>query len=197
MALQLWQKRVIPQPPCNGNQRISQWGGIRQTARAPARRQFIAAAFFSPTSTVCACCKGNTTDARPREGGDVLRQEHSRSPRRRLVSADGRDAASSGALQFKEFVLYELEGGQLYTLSQPGGHPGGAFADPSLVIPKHGDRVLLACAKGLVVGETGKYRTARGPYSTRLKLETIGGLFALRRAVFPLSRGGRRVARAA
>ena len=55
--------------------------------------------------------------------------------------------------------------------------PGCAFADPSLVIPKHGDLVLLGGAEGLVVGGTGKDRTARGPYSTRLKLETVGGSF--------------------
>lgn len=96
------------------------------------------------------------------------------------IHAWGKDFRStdSGTLQFKEFVLYELMGGQLYTLSQDGGHPGGAFADPSLVIPKHGDVVLLGGAEGLVVGGTGKYSTAQGPYSTRLKLETIGGLFA-------------------
>lgn len=96
------------------------------------------------------------------------------------VHAWGKDfrSTASGTLQFKEFVLYELREGQLYTLSQDGGHPGGAFADPSLVIPKHGDLVLLGGAEGLVVGGTGEYRSARGPYSTRLKLETIGGSFA-------------------
>jgi hypothetical protein len=97
-----------------------------------------------------------------------------------VVHAWGKDFRStdSGTLQFKEFVLYELREGQLYTLSQDGGHPGGAFADPSLVIPKHGDVVLMGGAEGLVVGGTGKYRYAGGPYSTRLKLETIGGFFA-------------------
>ena len=96
------------------------------------------------------------------------------------IHAWGKDFVStgSGTLQFKEFVLYDLDGGQLYTLSQDGGHPGGAFADPTLVIPKHGDLVLLAGAEGLVVGGTGKYLGATGPYSTRLKLETVNGLFA-------------------
>lgn len=96
------------------------------------------------------------------------------------IHAWGKDfrSTASGTVQFKEFVLYELEGGHLYTLSQDGGHPGGAFADTSLVIPKHGDVVLLGGAEGLVVGGTGKYSTAQGRYSTRLKLETIGGLFA-------------------
>jgi hypothetical protein len=96
------------------------------------------------------------------------------------IHAWGKDfrSAAPATLQFKEFVLYELEGGHLYTLSQQGGHPGGAFADPSLVIPKHGDVVLLGGAEGLVVGGTGRYSSARGPYSTRLKLETINGLFA-------------------
>ena len=96
------------------------------------------------------------------------------------IHAWGKDFRStvSGTLQFKEFVLYQLRDGQLYTLSQDGGHPGGAFADPSLVIPKHGDVVLLGGAEGLVVGGTGNYRNARGPYTTRLKLETIGGVFA-------------------
>ena len=95
------------------------------------------------------------------------------------IHAWGKDFRStvSGTLQFKEFVLYQLRDGQLYTLSQDGGHPGGAFADPSLVIPKHGDVVLLGGAEGLVVGGTGNYRNAGGPYSTRLKLETIGGVF--------------------
>jgi hypothetical protein len=96
------------------------------------------------------------------------------------VHAWGKDfrATASGTLQFKEFILYELSGGQLYTLSQDGGHPGGAFADPSLVIPKQGELVLLGGAEGAVVGGTGKYSTASGPYSTRLKVETIGGFFA-------------------
>ena len=91
-----------------------------------------------------------------------------------VVHAWGKDfrSTASGTLQFKEFVLYELREGQLYTLSQDGGHPGGAFADPSLVIPKHGDLVLLGGAEGLVVGGTGRYSSARGPSSTRLKLET-------------------------
>ena len=95
------------------------------------------------------------------------------------VHAWGKDFRSSaGTLQFKEFILYELSGGQLFTLSQDGGHPGGAFADPSLVIPKQGDVVLLGGAEGLVVGGTDKYKNAGGPYSTRLKVETIGGFFA-------------------
>jgi hypothetical protein len=95
------------------------------------------------------------------------------------VHAWGKDFRSTGAgtLQFKEFILYELREGQLYTLSQDGAHPGGAFADPSLVIPKQGEVVFLGGAEGLVVGGTGKYRNAGGPYSTRLKVETIGGLF--------------------
>ena len=38
--------------------------------------------------------------------------------------------------------------------------------------------MLLGGAEGLVVGGTGKYRNARGQYSTRLKVETIGGFFA-------------------
>jgi hypothetical protein len=100
---------------------------------------------------------------------------------RRLGAAHawGKDFRSTaGTLQFKEFILYELAAGQLYTLSQDGGHPGGAFADPALVIPKHGEVVLLGGAEGLVVGGTGKYRNASGPYSTRLKVETIGGFFA-------------------
>ena len=87
-------------------------------------------------------------------------------------------STATGTLQFKEFILYDLREGQLFTLSQDRGHPGGAFADPSLVIPKHGDVVLLGGAEGLVVGGTGKYRHAGGPYSTRLKVETIGGVFA-------------------
>ena len=96
------------------------------------------------------------------------------------INAWGKDFRStpSGTLQFKEFILYELRDGQLFTLSQDGGHPGGAFADPSLIIPKQGDIVLLGGAEGLVVGGTGKYRTAGGAYSTRLKVETIGGFFA-------------------
>ena len=71
-----------------------------------------------------------------------------------------------------------MRDGQFYTLSQDGGHPGGAFADPSLVIPKQGDVGPLGGAEGLVVGGTGKYKNAGGPDSTRLKLETIGGFFA-------------------
>ena len=97
-----------------------------------------------------------------------------------VIFAWGKDfrSTAAGTLQFKEFVLYDLKDGQLYTLGQDGGHPGGAFADPTLVIPKHGEFVLLGGAEGLVVGGTGKYVTAGGAYSTRLKLETIDRLFA-------------------
>jgi hypothetical protein len=99
---------------------------------------------------------------------------------RGAIYAWGKDfkSTASGTLQFKEFVLYDLDDGQLYTLSQDGGHPGGAFADPALVPPKQGDVVLLGGAEGVVVGGTERYRSAAGPYSTRLKVETIGGFFA-------------------
>ena len=80
-------------------------------------------------------------------------------------------SADGVSLVFKEFSLYDLDGGQLYTLSQDGGHPGGAFADPSVVIPKAGDQVLLGGAEGVVLGGTGIYAGASGGYSTRLKVE--------------------------
>lgn len=76
------------------------------------------------------------------------------------------------SLVFKEFILLDLDGGQLYTLSQDGGHPGGAFADPMVIIPKAGgDQVLLGGAEGIVLGGTGIYAGADGGYSTRLKVE--------------------------
>ncbi len=80
-------------------------------------------------------------------------------------------SADGVTLVFKEFILYDLHGGQLYTLSQDGGHPGGAFADPSIIIPKAGDQVLLGGAEGVVLGGTGIYAGASGGYSTRLKVE--------------------------
>lgn len=90
-------------------------------------------------------------------------------------------SADGVSLVFKEFILYDLDGGQLYTLSQDGGHPGGAFADPSVIIPKAdaGDQVLLGGAEGVVLGGTGIYAGASGGYSTRLKVEVdfASGLF--------------------
>lgn len=80
----------------------------------------------------------------------------------------GGDAVS---LVFREFILYDLDGGQMFTISEDGGHPGGSFADPSIIIPKAGDRVLLGGAEGRVVGGTGLYAGASGGYSTRLKVE--------------------------
>lgn len=80
-------------------------------------------------------------------------------------------SADGVTLVFKEFILYDLDGGQLYTLSQDGGHPGGAFADPTIIIPKAGDQVLLGGAEGVVLGGTGIYAGASGGYSTRLKVE--------------------------
>jgi len=80
-------------------------------------------------------------------------------------------SADGVSLVFKEFILYELDGGQLYTLSQDGGHPGGAFADPTIITPKAGDQVLLGGAEGVVLGGTGIYAGATGGYSTRLKVE--------------------------
>jgi len=90
------------------------------------------------------------------------------------VYAWGQDFGGSAdgvSLVFREFIYYELDGGALFTISRAPGHPGGAFADPGVVIPKHGDVVLLGGAEGEVVGGTGKYAGAKGAYSTRLKVE--------------------------
>jgi hypothetical protein len=91
-----------------------------------------------------------------------------------FIYAWGQDFGGSAdgvSLVFREFILYDLDGGQLYTISEDGGHPGGAFADPTVVIPKVADQVLLGGAEGQVVGGTGLYAGASGGYSTRLKVE--------------------------
>ncbi len=94
------------------------------------------------------------------------------------IYAWGREFVQAGAtLAFKEFILYDLEGGQLYTLSQDGGHPGGAFADAGLIPPKAGVVVLVGGAEGTVVGGTGRFAHASGGYSTRLKVESDGTNF--------------------
>jgi len=88
-------------------------------------------------------------------------------------------SADGVSLVFKEFILLDLHGGQLFTLSQDGGHPGGAFADPTIIVPKEGDQVLLGGAEGVVLGGTGLYSRASGGYSTRLKVEIdfVSGAF--------------------
>ena len=74
-------------------------------------------------------------------------------------------------LQFKEFIIYELSGGQFYTVSQDPAQPTAAFIPPSLLPPKVGDVVLIGGTEGIVLPGTGKYKNAGGGYSTRLKLE--------------------------
>lgn len=74
-------------------------------------------------------------------------------------------------IQFEEFIIYELSGGQFYTVSQNGSQPTAAFIPPSLLPPKVGDVVLIGGTEGVVLPGTGKYENAGGPYSTRLKLE--------------------------
>ena len=119
----------------------------------------------TPRTEVSASRRSRSTcSTRRRSGGWVRFTRGARNSAQRPARCSSRSS-----------VLYELKDGQLYTLSQDGGHPGGAFADPTLVIPKQGDVVLLGGAEGLVVGGTGKYRNASGPSSTRLKVETIGG----------------------
>lgn len=78
----------------------------------------------------------------------------------------------STTIQFKEFIIYELSGGQFYTVSQDGSQPTAAFIDQSLLPPKVGAQVLIGGTEGVVLPGTGKYESAGGPYSTRLKLET-------------------------
>jgi hypothetical protein len=91
------------------------------------------------------------------------------------IHAWGKEPTGTGVtIQFKEFIIGEFSGGQIYTISQEGGHPGGAFADPSLIPPKQGVVVLVGGAEGQVVGGTGKYADASGAYSTRLKVEDDG-----------------------
>jgi hypothetical protein len=74
-------------------------------------------------------------------------------------------------IQFNEFIIYELSGGQFYTVSQEGTLPTAAFIPESLLPPKVGDVVLIGGTEGLVLPGTGKYKKAGGDYSTRLKLE--------------------------
>ena len=161
--------------------------GVVTQAQSPTGSMILAEGFASP-NTYSGLLPGffeswcaDTEDGNPCIPTVTLDVFDSKKARRLgTIHAWGKDfrSTASGTLQFKEFVLYALRDGQLYTLSQDGGHPGGAFADPSLVIPKQGDLVLLGGAEGLVVGGTGKYKNADGQDSTRLKLETIGGFFA-------------------
>lgn len=91
---------------------------------------------------------------------------------------DFEGSADGVTLRFREFIYYNLDGGELFTISEPSGHPAGAFADPTLVIPKSGIAgavVLLGGAEGLVTGGTGRYAGAGGGYSTRLKVEFVDG----------------------
>lgn len=98
-----------------------------------------------------------------------------------VIYAWGQDFAASadgGTLQFREFIYYDLDRGDLYTISEAPGHPAGAFAEPALVIPKSGIAgavVLLGGAEGQVVGGNGIYHDAGGVYSTRLKVEFVQG----------------------
>ena len=78
----------------------------------------------------------------------------------------------TSAIQFKEFIIYELQGGQFYTASQDGSQPTAAFIDPALLPAKVGTQVLIGGTEGVVLPGTGKYKKAGGPYSTRLKLES-------------------------
>jgi hypothetical protein len=80
-------------------------------------------------------------------------------------------SADGVSLVFKEFLLIDLKGGQIFTLSVDGGHPGGAFADPTVIVPKEGDQVLCGGAEGTVLGGTGVYANASGGTSIRLKVE--------------------------
>lgn len=90
------------------------------------------------------------------------------------IHAWGKEVAVSdngSTIQFKEFVIADFSGGQLWTITQDGGHAAGSFADPALIPPKFGTVVLVGGAEGEVIGGSGKYAGAAGGYSTRLKVE--------------------------
>jgi hypothetical protein len=95
-----------------------------------------------------------------------------------FIYAWGQDFEASqdgSTLRFREFILYDLDKGQIFTISKDGGHPGGAFVDTTLIPPKvPGLAVLAGGAEGDVVGGTGQYKKAGGGYSTRLKVEFDG-----------------------
>lgn len=74
-------------------------------------------------------------------------------------------------VQFEEFIIYELSGGQFYTVSQDGSQPTAALIEGGLLTPKVGTQVWIGGTEGVVLPGTGKYKNAGGPYSTRLKLE--------------------------
>ena len=113
-------------------------GGVTQ-AQSPTGSMILAEGFASP-DTYSGLLPGffeswcaDTEDGSqciPTVTLDVFDSKKAR--RLGTIHAWGKDfrSTASGTLQFKEFVLYALRDGQLYTLSQDGGHPGGAFADP-------------------------------------------------------------------
>jgi hypothetical protein len=75
------------------------------------------------------------------------------------------------SIQFDEFIVYEVNGGEFYTVSGDTAPPTASPVPTGLLTPKVGAQVWMGGTEGQVLPGTGKYGTAGGPYSTRLKLE--------------------------
>ena len=75
------------------------------------------------------------------------------------------------SIQFDEFIIYELKGGEFYTASGADAPPTAAPIPTDLLTPKVGAQVWMGGTEGVVLPGTGKYKRAGGAYSTRLKPE--------------------------
>lgn len=84
----------------------------------------------------------------------------------------GKNFGGAGsAIQFNEFIIYEVKGGEFYTVSGDDAPPTAAPIPTDLLAPKVGKQVWMGGTEGEVLPGTGKYKKAGGAYSTRLKLE--------------------------
>ena len=105
-------------------------------------------------------------------------------------------ATYPGAICFSEFMVFELEGGELYSHTAPDG-TCGAFMDPALKPPKHADlgatAVIAGGGDGVIIGGTGRYKRATGTFTDRVFVgfgaptSGVGGIVYYDQLIFILS----------
>ena len=98
-----------------------------------------------------------------------------------MIYSWGKDFVDDGnippqTLCFSEFIMYQLDQGDLYTISTGDG-ACGAFMNPALVTPiSDPNAVILAGGgDGVIAGGTRKFKNWSGTYSTRLFVEFLDG----------------------
>lgn len=110
---------------------------------------------------------------------------------------NGGTGAYAGSICFSEFMVFDLQGGEVHLATGPNA-TCGAFMDPALKPPKHPElgatAVIAGGGDGTIVGGTGRYMNWKGTFTDRVFVgfgaptSGVGGIVYYDQLIFGITR---------